>query len=60
MPLIPFAGVGLTPMLQWIILPTVILQLLLGFGIVPIQKELEHEQTRFYQVIYCACLGFLA
>ena len=39
MPLIPFARVGLTPMLQWIILPTLILQLLLGFGILRIQKE---------------------
>jgi hypothetical protein len=39
MPLIPVAHVGLTPTLQWIVLPTIILQLVPAFGVLPKEKE---------------------
>jgi len=42
MPLIPVARIGLIPMLQWIILPTIILRLLSWFEIIlPKHKEID-------------------
>lgn len=41
MPLIPVAGIDITPILQWLILPTIILLLLVRFEVLPNRMEIR-------------------